>query len=192
MRLRHRSAAFGAALAAMALLSACRNGPVAAGDAAQDAGAALARETAALFQTDSLTYTLLAGSDGYSGEIGVRFTNRTGGTVYFVNCNGATSVSLEKRVDGEWQEVWLPALPECLSPPITVPPGRTYATRIHVFGGYPGTNAGPQFAVTDVAGVYRVVWHAALRSYQTRLPFGEPLPLAHRVSNRFTVRVQPR
>ena len=39
--------------------------------------AARTRDTAPLFQTDSLAYTLRAESDGYIGEIRVRFTNRT-------------------------------------------------------------------------------------------------------------------
>ena len=59
-----------------------------------------------------------------------------------------------------------------------------------MFGGYPGSNAYPQFAVADPAGVYRAVWHDVLGSYQDRLPFGEPLPLSLRTSNRFTLTVQ--
>ena len=174
------------------LLTACSNGTSAPSDVGDDGGALRTLEASALFQTDSLEYTLAAGVRGYSGEIGVRFTNRTGQTVYFVNCNGATGVRLEKRIGAQWQSVWSPVLPACLSAPITVQPGATHGFRIHVFGGYPGSNTAPQFAVADIAGEYRAVWPDALRSYQDRLPFGEPRALAHRVSNTFVLRVEPR
>ena len=112
--------------------------------------------------------------------------------MYFVNCRGQTEVNLEKLVDDRWRVVWGPGIPMCLSPPITVPAGGTYDSRIGVIAGYPGSNLQPQFSVPDVAGVYRAVWHQALSSYQDHLPFGEPLALEHRVSNRFRLEVQPR
>lgn len=191
MKHRRRVFAISVALAALALLPACREAPVAAADPVTGAGFA-ARETAPLFQTESPSYTLVAGSHGYEGEIDVRFTNRTAGTVFFVNCSGATSVSLEKRVLGAWVAVWTPVLQQCLSQPIAVPPGGTYDWRIGVFGGYPGSNAYPQFTVANVAGTYRLVWHEALHSYQDRLPFGVPLALEHRVSNTFVLQSEPR
>ena len=150
----------------------------------------LTRDTAALFQTDSLSYTLRTSSIGYQGEVGVTLTNRTTGTIYIVNCGGSTSAPLEKRVGGAWIGVWSPVLPLCLSPPITVPVGGAYRTRITIFGGYPGTNFFPQFQVADVTGEYRAVWGNVLSSYQDRLPFGEPLPLEWRTSNRFTLTAQ--
>ncbi len=58
------------------------------------AQAQITRDIGALFQTDSLRYTLRATSWGLDGEIGVTFTNRTSGTVYIVNCKGATGVFL--------------------------------------------------------------------------------------------------
>lgn len=174
------------------LLTACSNGTSAPSDVGDELEALRTRDASALFQTDSLGYTLAAGDRGYSGVIGVQFTNRTGQTVYFVNCNGATGVRLEKRIGDQWQSVWSPVLSACLSPPITVQPGATRDFRIAVFGGYPGSNTAPQFTVADIAGDYRAVWPDALRSYQDRLPFGEPLALAHRVSNTFVLRVEPR
>lgn len=188
----HRRFFIRVALAALPLVAACKNAPVAPFDPATGAGAALTDEMGPLFQTDSTSYTLLAGSHGYQAEIKVRFTNRTADAVYFVNCSGATSVSLEKRIDDAWVEVWTPALQRCLSQPITVPPGGTYDWSISVFGGYPGTNTLPQFTVTNVAGNYRLVWHDALQSYQDRLPFGVPLALEQRVSNRFDLLSPPR
>ncbi|MBC7672990.1 MAG: hypothetical protein H7247_11270 [Polaromonas sp.] len=150
------------------------------------------RDTAALLQTDSLAYTLRPTSVGYQAEIGVTLTNRTTGTIFIVNCGGATGVQLEKRVGIAWQGVWSPVIPLCLSPPITVPIGSTYRTRISIFGGYPGTNAYPQFSVADVTGEYRAIWGSVLSTYQDWLPFGDPLPVEWRTSNRFTLTAEPR
>jgi hypothetical protein len=142
----------------------------------------------ALFRTDSVAYTLRARDNGYEAVIGVSFTNRTSDTTYFVNCNGAVGVSLEKLMEGNWRNAWSPVLPACLSPPIVVAPGATRSLPIRVFGGFPGSNVHPQFAVAEISGVYRAVWNSAVTHYQSQLPFGEPLPLAQRISNRFTLR----
>jgi hypothetical protein len=155
--------------------------------------AQITRDVGALFQTDSLSYTLRAGSVGFDGEIGVTFTNRTSGTAYIVNCNEATALSLEKRVAGQWKNVWSPPIPLCLSRPIIVAPSATYRTRIRIFGGYPGLNAYPKFSITDIAGEYRAVWAQVLSSYRTdSIPFGTPLPIDRRVSNRFLLTTERR
>jgi hypothetical protein len=178
--------------AACALLPACGDPSSAptAGDPSLDRS--LVRDTTALFQTDSLTYTLRRGILGYSGVIKVRFTNRTGGTVYFVNCNGITGAGLEKRVGGRWIPAWSPVVPACLSAPITVPAGGSYEEQIGVFGGYPDSNAAPEFTVERIPGIYRAVYRP-LRSYQEVGPtIGEPLPLEYRVSNPVVLNVEPR
>lgn len=152
----------------------------------------ISRDDDALFQTDSLGYTLRASPGGFYGEIGVTFTNRSSGTVYIVNCGGITAVQFERRVNAGWQMVWSAVVRACLSEPITVPAGATYRTRVWIFGGYPGSNSYPQFSIPDIAGEYRAVWVNVLSSYQERLPFGDPLPLEQRVSNRFMLATEPR
>jgi hypothetical protein len=147
----------------------------------------ITRDVGASFQTDSLSYMLRLTSIGYAAQLNVIYTNRTLAPAHIVNCGGATSVALEKLVDGQWQQAWAPALPLCLSAPIVVAPGASYSTGISVFAGYPENKAFPKFAVTELSGVYRAVWHSVLSTYQPSLPFGEPLPLEARVSNRFTV-----
>jgi hypothetical protein len=142
----------------------------------------------ALFRTDSVAYTLRARDNGYAAVIGVKFTNRTSDTTYFTNCNGAVGVSLEKLTDGNWRNAWSPVMPACLSPPIAVAPGATRMMPIELFAGFPGGTAYPQFAVAEITGIYRAVWNSAVTRYQNQLPFGEPLPLAQRISNRFTLR----
>ncbi len=185
--------------ALLGLLSACRDAPAAPVAPAAPAaapvvpvGPAITRDTGAAFQTDSVGYTLRAGASGYEGRLGVVFTNRTSATVYIVNCGGATQLRLEKLVGGEWKYAWAPYIPMCLSPPITVAPGDAYRTSVQIFGGYPGSRTYPQFEVADIAGVYRAVWLNVLNSYQDRAPFGEVLPAELRVSNRFTLSLEPR
>jgi hypothetical protein len=148
--------------------------------------------TAPDFQTDSAAYRLRTTSIGYEALIRVTYTNHSGGTAYFVNCNGGTGVALQKLIDGAWTSVWSPVLLMCLSQPIVVAPGATWSTAVHVFGGYPGTNTGPQFTITDIPGTYRLIWTEALSSYQSKLPFGDPLPPERTVSNVFSLDVAPR
>jgi hypothetical protein len=174
------------------LIAALRAAAGCSATAAAQARSDLARDSVPDFQTDSLAYTLRATTVAYEGKIGVRFTNKTDGTAYFVNCNGGTGVELQKLIDGEWKTVWTPNRLLCLSDPIVVPKGGQQELAIRPFGGFPGSNVGPQFYITDIPGVYRARWTDALSSYQPRLPFGTPLPEEHRISNRFVIAVQPR
>src|SRR4051794_31180176 len=92
-----------ARIGAIAAFVVIASAPLACSDVAgPDDIPAIIRDTTALFQTDSLAYTLLAGDEWYSGKVGVTFTNRTSGTVYFVNCLDGTGLRLEKRVAGQW------------------------------------------------------------------------------------------
>lgn len=150
------------------------------------------RDTAALFQTDSLAYALRDGGNWYQSTVGVTLTNRTRGPIYIVNCAGGTGLQLEQRVGDQWQRVWSPLLPLCLSPPIVVPVDSIYRTRVEIIGAPQGAKALPQFATVQLSGEYRIVWTGVVSSYQDRNPFGAPLPLDARVSNRFTLTLQPR
>lgn len=150
------------------------------------------RDATALFQTDSLMYTLRANDVGYAGTIGIRFTNRTGGTTYFVNCKGASMVRLEKFMGDAWVTTWAPIMQSCLSQPITVASGDAYESNLSVFGGYPDNNVVPKF-FGSIPGIYRIVWTDALSSYQdSDGPFGTQLPFEQRVSNRFVLTVAAR
>lgn len=158
-------------------------------------GAALPNGIAAAaadFQTDSSSYTLRTTTIAYEGVINVTYTNRSQVTANFVNCRGGTGVELQKLVAGEWKLAWSPVLLLCLSPPIVVPNAGQHQFAIPVFGGYPESNVFPRFSVAEIPGTYRLVWTNVVANYQDRLPFGDPLPLEHRVSNQFTIQVQPR
>lgn len=177
------------------LLSACSHGLVdlLADDSRVPADPTVPSRDAVAFQTDSLSYTLLSASVGLEGKIAFVFTNPTSAPVYIVNCRGATSLRLEKQSGDTWVPAWSPVIPLCLSAPIVVQPGQQYAGVVHVFGGYPSTAMHPRFVVDSVPGVYRIVWADVLRTYNNRTyPFGEPLPLEQRVSNRFQLRVASR
>lgn len=151
---------------------------------------ALARDTAALSQTDSLAYAITFRDGRYSGRALVRFHNRTADTAYFVNCNGATSVQLQRDVDGVWLDAWTSAQDACLSPPIVVPPGDTLERSVLFFDGYqPDTAAA---TTTQGQGVYRLVWTALVHHYQPGAPVGAELSPPQRVSNRFVLTGAPR
>lgn len=146
------------------------------------------REAAPLFQTDSLSYTLRDDGSVYEGRIGVRFTNRTDATVYFENCNGATSLQLEKLEPTGWHVAWSPDIPLCLGPPITVSPRATFDSAVVVVGAHPNTNTEPAFRVSHIPGIYRIVW-TDVASARHDTAAATPLPLEWRISNRFALTV---
>ncbi len=149
------------------------------------AAAELTRDADALFQSDSLRYTLRPTGDGYAARMHFTFTNRTGATVYVVNCLGMTGMGLQKLIDGGWRTVWTPILLQCETPPITVSPGETWERPLGFTAGCVGGRVYPQLSIPDVAGTYRAIWPDALSSYLEATGFGDVLPEASRVSNRF-------
>lgn len=149
--------------------------------------APLTRDSGPPIQTEDLIYKLEEDSRGWSVNIDYTYQNRTGGTVYIVNCNGSFALRLERFEEGEWRFAWGPVLPQCLSPAITIAPGGTYGATLRVWGAPPETRMAPQFTDDDPAGLYRIVWIDALSSFQDRLPFGEQLAFDHRVSNQFNL-----
>src|SRR5688572_4121268 len=64
---------------------------------------------------------------GYAAEIPYTYTNRSGDSVYLVNCNGDVSPSIERLVGDQWQAVWQPATNACLSPPVVIANGASYS-----------------------------------------------------------------
>lgn len=145
----------------------------------------------ALIQTDEVSYTLVPEGGGLATEISYSFENRTGGKVYLVNCNGQFGLHLERLEDGEWKTVWAPVLQECLSPPIVIDEESVFQSKVNVWGGFPESNVLPQFSDSVPAGTYRIVWNAALSSYQDdTFPFGSLIGLDHRISNVFEIRVE--
>ncbi len=153
--------------------------------------APLLRDAEAPFQTDRLSYTLVSTPRGIEGNIAYVLTNRTQAPLHIVNCNGSTALSLEKQIGDQWVKAWSAIVPACLSQPIIVQPAQEYRDVVHVFGGHPGTMFDPKFSVDPVPGVYRLVWRDVLESFAPDArPFGEPIPLNQRTSNRFRLDVE--
>lgn len=141
-------------------------------------------------RTDRTAYTLERTARGLEVDIPFTFTNTTGRTVYVVNCNGIAPPSLVKREGRDWVTAWSPAVPLCLSPPIVIEAGTTYADTLDVVAGAPGSNVQPQFMVDEVEGTYRLVWGGVVYDYDAdRQGFGEPVPAELRVSNTFVLRL---
>jgi hypothetical protein len=127
---------------------------------------------------------------GWRGEIGYTFRNRTERTISLLNCNGGYGLQLERWDGAEWVVAWSPALLMCLSAPIELAPGETLSRTLGVFGGRPDSNMHPRFAVSEIEGTYRLVITAALWDYDhDGPPWGTPVPVEHRSSGPFEVRV---
>lgn len=146
-------------------------------------------ESGGPLQTDRSEYELRRTDQRLEVEIPFTYTNVTGETVFVVHCDGIAPPSLEKRVDDRWVHAWSAVVPQCLSEPIEIGPGATYADTLVVYAGLPTTRLAPQFQVAPVDGVYRLVWHSVVHDYDADRPgFGEPLELAYRVSNSFVLK----
>lgn len=136
----------------------------------------------AMIRPDTSAFPVSVQEGWASADVEYRFSNTTGGTVYLVNCLGAFGVRLERWESESWRTVWSPALPECLSDPIVIEGGEVRADTLSIVGALPGTTGFPSFDAPDPEGTYRIVWEAALSSYQSTAPFGDPLPLEQRAS----------
>jgi len=170
------------------LLSACSNAPSASEDLLR-----IARDTSALYQTDSLDYALVHYSDGfYNLVVKATLTNKTGGPIYISNCAGATGIYLQKQTSDGWQIVRSPILPACLSPAIVIAAGATYTFNVGLDGGDASSNIAPKYRITDLNGEYRLLWDGTFASYDPNIGTGAPLPETSRISNHFLVRVVQR
>jgi hypothetical protein len=138
-------------------------------------------------QTDALAFRLERTADGVRVRIPFAFTNLTGDTVYVVNCLRTLTMSVQKRIGDGWVDTWHAAVPQCLSPPLIVPGGASHADTLDVFAATAPDHY-PHFA-QEPEGVHRLVWHGLVHRYDENVSgFGEPVPLAHRVSNPFVLR----
>ncbi len=147
------------------------------------------RDDERLLQTESLVYELQPDWIGLRTEIPYTFTNRTGRTIYLVNCNGVFSAHLERENEGEWKIAWSPVIPLCLSSPIVIDQNTVFHDTLHIWGAPPDSiHHGPNFDLADPSGVYRIVWSTGLTSFDANAqPFGPMIKLDWRVSNRFTL-----
>jgi hypothetical protein len=137
-------------------------------------------------QTDALRYELVRDDVGDRTTIAYTFLNGTEEAVVVPNCGGDTRPMLQKRRNGRWFDAWSPFRDACLSPPVVIAPGASYADTFAVFGAPPGSNVLPAFVFSDVEGVYRLFWDQARPADSLGAPdMGRALPMEDRVSNPF-------
>lgn len=144
-------------------------------------------------QTDSDRYRLVQEGSFLRTKIPYVYTNDAGTTIYIVNCRGVFPQRLERREAGRWVGTYGNAVRDCLSPPIVIEEGDTYADTLVISAGAYGSNISPQFDRADPTGTYRIVWGEGnvLTSFdENAQPFGEPIPEEQRISNLFRLEVE--
>jgi len=162
-------------LALMVALVACDGGPFAP-----------ERDSEAPIQTDRLVYELEKVDGRLETRIGYSFTNRGPDPVFIQNCNGATGIALQRRIDGVWTTVWANVIPACISQAIALLPGQSLSGELVV-----DADCGcgvPRFMTSDFEGVYRLVFQSVYDA-QTGdgLAGGDLVPVERRRSNGFTL-----
>jgi hypothetical protein len=143
-----------------------------------------------LMRTEGATYTLQRLEHGWELKIPYSYANRTGASVYLVNCGGHVPPYLERRgEDGAWKGEWGGVELSCLSAPVIIEDGAVFRDTLWVYAGLRGSNNYPQFRRDDMSGTYRLRWDRALRSFDAnRSGFGPALPLEARISNAFELK----
>jgi hypothetical protein len=140
-------------------------------------------------QTDGLEFRLRSAGSGFEGEIPYSYFNDSGSRIYLVNCNQQFDARLERKCDDDWVLGWAPVMNLCLSAPIIIEPGGVFRDTLRVYAARYGSNSAPQFQFENPEGIYRIRWEGALTSFDPdQYPFGEPLPLERRTSNRFVLK----
>ena len=181
---------FQIALAAVSLAACGTPRPPQAG---AEQGIAASPPQATALRTDAGEYTLRRREPMWETHIPVTFRNPLPDTVYMVNCQQELGMTLEKKTAQGWSPFWEPVLMLCLSPPVRIAPGATYADTLWLAGAMPGANTVPAFASRDLDGVYRLRWDNVVLHYREFSPdrpsWGDSIPPAHRTSNEFVLRM---
>ena len=137
-------------------------------------------DTDALMVTDAQEYRLSPDNSGAETVISYTYSNRTGASVAIPNCLGDVTPHLEKFVDDAWVVAWSSPKLDCLSAPVTIGEGSQYRDELRL----PADGRG--FVVSSITGTYRLVWGTLVWDYdEGGPPWGDPVPLAQRVSNHF-------
>ena len=143
---------------------------------------------AAPVRTDRSTYVLTNGSQGREATIVATLRAPADQTLYILNCNGASGLTLQRRTGEAWVWSWVVGMNACMSPPIVVPPGGEQTARISLHdraGAVPDPVGGKL-----MSGTYRVVWTGVLTSFDPNVGgYGPELPIEQRVSAPITIEV---
>lgn len=143
---------------------------------------------AAPIRTDRSSYALTNGSQGPEATIVATLRAPADRTLYILNCNGASGLTMQRKSGEAWVYSWVVAMNACMSPPIVVPPGGEHTGRLYLHdraGAVPDPAGGRL-----VSGTYRVVWTGVLTSFDPNARgYGSELPMEERVSAPFTIQV---
>lgn len=179
-----RSLAAVALAGSATLASGCRETPVQPDPELRADGDTVA------FHTDAASYTLTRGAHGYNGRIVAVYVNRTGKPVYIANCNGTSTVTLEKWENGAWRPAYSPPTFLCLSLPMDVPPGGTQQFEVNLADAFARPD-GTRASEAEVRGQYRAVWQDVVWDLLPDANRTTQLPLELRHSNVFTLNPAP-
>src|SRR5688572_27843214 len=83
-------------------------------------------------RTDRTSYVLTNGPQGPEATIVTTLRAPADKSLYLLNCNGATGVSLQRKVGDEWVYAWTVMMNACMSPPIVVPPNGELTARVYL------------------------------------------------------------
>jgi hypothetical protein len=143
---------------------------------------------AAAIRTDRTSYVLTNGPQGPEATIVATLRAPADQTLYILNCNGASGLTLQRRKGEEWVYSWIVGMNACMSAPIVLPPGGEHTGRIflHERGGEVPAPVGGKLE----SGTYRVVWTGVLNTFDANKEgWGTEAPLEQRVSAPFTIQV---
>lgn len=129
-------------------------------------------------ETDSTTYHVTTTDAWHAVTIEVSFTNPTREEVRIPSCHGAYPPTVEKLGPGGWVTVYSPVVLLCLEPPVRIAPGATFTMSYTINAGRL-PNTFPRLEVDEIAGTYRLNWHAL------HTKSGSALPESYRTSNPF-------
>jgi hypothetical protein len=136
-------------------------------------------------RTDQKQYVFREGPSGLETTIVATLNAPADQILYIMNCNGAISTGLQRKVGEEWVDAWIPPINGCLSPPLEIPPGGEMTQKLTI---RPGHLMYPPNGQQLESGTYRVAWHNVFTSYDSDgPPFGDRLPLEQRVSAPFSI-----
>jgi hypothetical protein len=169
------------ALVLMLLLAAC------AGDVETTATVAppAPAKPAAPIRTDRSSYAFTNGPQGPEATIVATLRAPAGKTLYILNCNGASGLTLQRKEGEQWVYSWVIGMNACASPPIVVPPGGEHTAPIYLHE-RSGAVTDPEGGKMIRSGTYRVVWTGVLTAVDAN-GRGPEAPLEERVSAPFTI-----
>lgn len=129
-------------------------------------------------ETDSTSYHVLTTESWHEVTIGVSLRNQTLEEIRIPTCHSPYPPALEKLGPNGWVTAYSPVVLLCLGPPVRISPGAEYSMTYRVIAAH-RPNSFPRFEVDEIAGTYRLNWHAL------GTESGRQLPSAYRTSSPF-------